>query len=487
MIAAPSVGRGGRTLRRALFVVPLLSLLTAGCAEFSLDGGMGPVSAGVKQEIGKNVGKIATEEETRRAREQVDALIGEPLSADAAVQIALLNNRGLQAAFNDLGISEAAYVQASLPPNPGISLSRLAGTGVVEVEFRLIGNLLALATLPKRTEIAARQFEQARYRAVEVTLRLAVETRRTHVRTIAASQRVALLEQARFVADAAARLMIKLGETGAANKLDQNRLAAFYAELSAQLAQARLKARGDREALTRLLGFWGKDLDYKLPAQLPPLPGSPETMTNVEIDAVKRRVDLIIARYEVVTMAKSFKLSEATRYVSLLQLAGIYNSEQASSDVGTFETINRFGFDLEVSIPIFDTGEAKLRAARETYMAAVNRLAERAVNARSEARAAYDAYRSTYDIARFYQGRVLPLRQAISNEVLLRYNGMLVDVFELLIDARERIGANAAALDALRDFYLATADLQGALIVGGGASPAGEGSQPGPSAPSAAH
>ena len=444
----------------------LAVLLLAGCAQFSADGGMATVSASVKQETGKDVAKLAGAAETQRARAQVDALVQAPLDAEAAVQIALLNNRGLQAAFNELGISEAAYVQASLPPNPGISLSRLAGTGVVEVEFRLIGNLLALATLPQRSEIAARQFEQAKYRAVEATLRLAVDTRRAYFRAVADGQRTALLEQSRAAADAATRTMIQLGESGAANTLDQSRLAAFYAELSAQLAQARLKARGNREALTRFMGLWGSDLDYRLPQQLPALPAEPETRTNVEIEAVRRRVDLIIARQEVGTLAKSFKLDEATRYVSLLQLAGIYNGETTNNDVGTFDNVQRLGLDLDVSIPIFDSGEARLRGARETYMRAVNRLAERSINARSEARSAYDAYRSTWDIARFYQSRVLPLRRTISNEVLLRYNGMLVDVFELLIDARERVAANSASLEALRDFYLATADLQAALIVG---------------------
>ena len=444
----------------------LAILVLAGCAQFSADGGMGTVSASVKQETGKGVAKLAGAAETQRARAQVDTLVQAPLDVEAAVQIALLNNRGLQAAFNELGISEAAYVQASLPPNPGISLSRLAGTGVVEVEFRLIGNLLALATLPQRSEIAARQFEQAKVRAVEATLRLAVDTRRAWFRAVAAGQRAALLEQSRTAADAATRTMIQLGESGAANTLDQSRLAAFYAELSAQLAQARLKARGDREALTRFMGLWGSDLDFRLPPQLPALPAEPETRTNVEIEAVRRRVDLIIARQEVGTLAKSFKLDEATRYVSLLQLAGIYNGETTNNEVGTFDNVQRLGLDLDVSIPIFDSGEARLRGARETYMRAVNRLAERAINARSEARSAYDAYRSTYDIARFYQGRILPLRQTISNEVLLRYNGMLVDVFELLIDARERIAATSASLEALRDFHLATADLQAALIVG---------------------
>jgi outer membrane protein TolC len=461
-------------MTRFSLIALLMALATAGCAEFTLDGGMSPVSASVRQETGKDVVKISTPDEARRAREQVAALLAEPLTSDAAIQIALLNNRGLQAAFNELGISEAAYVQASLPPNPRFSISRLAGIGFVEFEFQLIGNLLALATLPKRTEIAARQFEEARYRAVEATLRLGVETRRAHIHAIAAQQRVRLLEQARFAADAAARMMVKLGETGAASKLDQARVAAFYAELSAQLSHARLRARAERETLAQKLGLWGTDLDFKLPPQLDALPRMPDTLTNVEVEAVRRRVDLVVARHEVVTMAKAFGLNESTRYISLLELAGIHKNETETSEAGEETTKRRWGLELTIEIPIFDTGEARTRSARETYMRSVNRLAEKAIIARSQARVAYDAYRATYDLSRFYQTRVVPLRQEISNEVLLRYNGMLIDVFEVLVDARERISVNVSALDALRDFHLATADLQAALIVGGAPSPGGE-------------
>ena len=61
-------------------------------------------------------------------------------------------------------------------------------------------------------------------------------------------------------------------------------------------------------------------------------------------------------------------------------------------------------------------------------MAAANRLAERAVNVRSEAREAYLRYRGNYDLARHYQSRVLPLQKTIQDEALLQYSGMLVDV-----------------------------------------------------------
>ncbi|MGD9883427.1 MAG: TolC family protein, partial [Reyranella sp.] len=337
----------------------------------------------------------------------------------------------------------------------------------------LVGNLLAAATLPARTEIAKREFEEARYRAIATTLSLSVDARRAYIRAVAARQRLALLEQSREAADASARMMKQLGETGGANKLDQGRVAVFYAELSAQVAQARLAVAKEREALNRLLGLWGTDLDYTLPARLPALPKAAEPVADVEVEAMRRRVDLIVLRYEIVTLAKSAKFVDATRYMSFLELGGGFRNELENNDAGEQTSKNRYGLELGIVIPIFDTGEARVTTAREIYMRAVNRLAERSINARSEARAAYMAYRASYDIARFYETRILPLRRQISEELLLRYNGMLVDVFELLAEERERINSAIASLDALRDYHLAVADLQAALIVGGTVPPSG--------------
>lgn len=457
-----------------VILAAVLGLLAAGCAKFTDDGGMAPVTDGVRKEIGKEAAKLSSPEDHRRARERVQVFLAEPLSEEGAVQVALLNNRGLQAAYNDLGVSEAEYVQTSLPPNPAITVGRTIGTGnFAEIGFQLVGNLLAFATLPRRTEIAKREFEEARYRAVATTLSLTIDVRRAYIRAIASQQRLALLEQARQTADASARMMKQLGETGAANKLDQARVSVFYADLSAQVAQARLSASSTREALNRLLGLWGTDLAYTLPARLPALPAAADTLADVEVEAMRRRVDLIILRYEIVTLAKSVGFVNATRYLSFLELGLGYRNEVETNDTGEPSSRNRYGLELGIVIPIFDTGEARTVTAREIYMRAVNRLTERSVNARSEARVAYTTYRATYDIARYYQVRIVPLRRQISAEVLLRYNGMLVDVFEVLIEERERISANVASLDALRDYHLATADLQAALIVGGTVPPSG--------------
>ena len=142
------------------------------------------------------------------------------------------------------------------------------------------------------------------------------------------------------------------------------------------------------------------------------------------------------------------------------------------------EKIKRRGLEIEFQIPIYDFGATAIRNAEEIYMAAANRLAERAVNVRSEARESYVRYRGNYDLARHYQSRVLPLRKTIQDESLLQYSGMLVDVTTLITDARARILSNVDAINARRDFWIAATDLKAALVGGGGGGGGGEGAVP---------
>src|SRR5262249_54567130 len=152
-------------------------------------------------------------------------------------------------AYNELGLAEAVMVAASLPPNPTVSLSRISTPIEVEIERRIVTNLLALATLPARADIAADRFQQAKLRAALETLRAAAETRRAYYRAVAARELARFLDQAKSAAETATRLAKRLGETGAMNKLDQAREQVFYAEVTAQLATARQRAASERERL----------------------------------------------------------------------------------------------------------------------------------------------------------------------------------------------------------------------------------------------
>jgi outer membrane protein TolC len=193
------------------------------------------------------------------------------------------------------------------------------------------------------------------------------------------------------------------------------------------------------------------------------LPTRPASLSSIEIDAVSRRVDLQAARIELEALAKSYGLTQATRFLSMLEVAGI-SKKTRDPEVGT---IRERGIDVQLQIPIFDFGEVRVRQAEAAYMQAVNRLTEKAVNVRSEARDAYRTYRASYDIASHYQREVLPLRKIISDESQLRFSAMQIDVFALLQEARQRIAALRAAIEAKRAFWLAKAELIVAVNGGG--------------------
>lgn len=434
----------------------------AACASFSPDAGMRVVDDVVTPSLNAHAAKLSTDEDVIAARARTQQLLKAPLSAGSAVRVALLNNKGLQVAYNQLGIAEAVMVEASRPPSPTFSLSRISTPVELDIERRIVVDILALATLPARAEIAADRFRQAQLRAAQETLRVAMEARRSYYRAVAAGQTVAAFGDAVSAAEAAAKLAKELAETGALNKLDQAREDAFQADLTIQLVAARRDAGGERERLIRALGLPDDTPHFRLPGALPPLPGRRRTRPAVESEALKRRVDLQIARIGLETLARSYGLTKATRFVSLVNLSGASRTQiEPSGPHGTGG-----GVDVELQVPIFDFGEARLRQAGETYMQAVNRLAELSVTARSEARDAYQRYRASYDIAAQYRARVLPLRKTISDETTLRYGAMQIDVFALLTEAQRRIAANIAAIGAQRNFWLATTDLDAAIVGG---------------------
>jgi outer membrane protein TolC len=297
---------------------------------------------------------------------------------------------------------------------------------------------------------------------------------RQHAPTTAPSpptKRCDSFEESRLSAEAVSDVAKQLGETGAMSKLDQAREHVFYAEVSGQVGTARLRQRSERERLNRALGLWGNDTKFALPRRLAALPSKPQSLASVEQEAVLRRADLVIARMELDILALELGLTRKTRFIDALAVAGISKTEKdVITDRGQaeFDKIRRGGFELDIQIPMYDFGEARVRRAEETYMQAVNRLLDRAVTVRSEAREAYQNYRGAYDIARHYEREVLPLRQIISDETMLNYNAMIRDLFALLGEARARITANVQAIEARRDFWLATVDLHAAIIGGGG-------------------
>ncbi len=476
--------RLGRFNLAAAIGVPLVLAGCATNAEYSAkDAGFATVDAKVSTAATKKSVWIQNREQADKVNAEVKALLKrKTIDADTAVQIALLNNKGLQAAYADLGDASADAWQATLFLNPTVSIGT-TGIGTPElqayeaIEGLVTTNILALLTRDKNIAVADARFRQAQLTAALSTLQLAAETRRAWIETVAAWETVGQLSQAQAAADASSELAAKLGETGAMGKGNQAREHVFNAELAGQAAEARLAARLAKENLTRLMGLWGADVDYQVPNRLPNLPKTLARRDSIEAEALKRRVDLQIARLDLEAVAKSYQLTEATRYVTDLELVAGAETEREREDHDTkVETTGQF--ELEFVIPIFDTGSARMRKAELAHMRAANLLAEKAVNIRSEARSAYGAYRSRYEIARHYRNNVVPLRTKIEEEATLSYNGMITSTFELLADVRAKVNSTVLAVNAKRDFWLADADLMTAIHGGGSGGSAGAAAAP---------
>ncbi len=430
--------------------------LLSACTGVSPDGGFGAVQRSTQQHLSKEVVWARSTEDLEGIERRVTQLLAKPLVVDDAVQVALLNNRGLQARLQDLGITEAEVVQAGRLPNPGFTWGRTARGEEREIDRGLHVNLARLILMPLTNHVQARRLQQTQGEVAAAVLALAAETRKAYYHALAAEEGQRYAAQVMQAAQASAELARRMEQVGNFNKLQRAREQSFYAEASLKLAHAQQLQMSTRERLTRLLGLWGPATAFAMPARLPDLPAAPLDLPDVEQVALAQRLDVQGAKLAAEQTASNLGLTRTRRFINVLELGLVRNG---SNDLPT-----QRGWEVSLELPLFDWGGARVARAQAVYMQSVHLAAEAAINARSEVREAYQGYRLAYDIARHHREEMVPLQQRIAQENLLRYNGMLIGVFELLADARSQIAGVNASIQALRDFWIAQADLDMALI-----------------------
>jgi outer membrane protein TolC len=397
----------------------------------------------------------------QQARVWVDTLLQQPLAEDGAVRIALAYSPAYQALLADQSAASARITQSARLPNPVFAFERLLreGSGGRELEINrsLTLALLNLLTLPRTLQLADLRQQQLQLQAAAELLRTVTEVRQAWVQAVSAQQRLDYFKQVMDAAEASAELAKRMQATGSFSRLQQAREQAFYADAQSGQLRARLNAETTREELVRKLGLDdAQQQALKLPDHLPALPAAAQEESKVLQAAINDRLDVQLARAELDHVAKSQGLVTVTSYVDGLHLKGERNS-------ATGLPVQK-GYEVEFPLPVFDWGDARRDEVAARYLAALNRTAEVGINARSQTRQAYAAYHAAFELARHYQDEIVPLRKAIAEEMLLKYNGMLIGVFELLADAREQIGSVIGALDAQRDFWLADAALHATLL-----------------------
>ncbi|MFN7277698.1 MAG: TolC family protein, partial [Betaproteobacteria bacterium] len=433
----------------------------AGCAGLGREAGFDAMASAAAQRVGATPAWPRDDAGRQRVDDEVAQLLAQTLTADDAVQVAVLQNPALQAVYGQLGVAEAELLQAGRLPNPRFRTTRTASEESFKYETALTLPLGALLTLPAVLGMEQRRFEAVRLQVTDRVLAVAADTREAWVAAVAAQQELHYLEQVREAAEASAVLAQRMARVGHFSQLDQLREQAYLADARVQLGRARGAALAAHERLMRLLGV-DNPVRVRLPERLPELPPQPGEDGELERFALGQRLDVQAAKADAAATARALGLSRAIGMVNTLELGPARLAEQG-------EPLKR-GYEVSVEIPIFDWGGARVARAQAVYLQAAARVGETAVNARSEVRESAAAWREAGALARQYRDEIVPLRRRISEQNWLRYNGMLISVFELLADAREQVNAAQGSIGALRDYWLAEARLRRAL---GGRLPAG--------------
>lgn len=437
------------------------ALALAGCAAPNMDAAMreagtlaAPVAGAAKAELARNPSQ--REDAARRAAE----LLSKPLTADGAVQLALTNSPAFQAALAESWGELAAARQRGLPGGVAFAFERLREGADLELGRLLSVGLFDLMTLPQRARISQVQSGQARARMAGVIVDQATAARQAWVRAVAAREAEVYAVHVRDAAQASAELARRMQQVGNFTKLQAARQHLFYADATSRLASARQAAVSAREELVRQLGLTDAQARaLKLPERLPDLPKAPKGPEEVSQALASQRLDARLARLELDAVGRSRGVDLVSSLVDVE-----LGTRRDTRFEGNGEKSTTRGWELELRLPLFDWGSTRAAALDARSLAAANRYEAVSRSASSQARESYWAYRTAFDQARHQRDQIVPLRRTISEENVLRYNGMLIGVFELLADARDQVSGVISAIEASRDFWLADAALSSTLI-----------------------
>ena len=448
-------------VRLNLLATAVAGLALAGCAAPNVDTAIreatqlaGPVA----REGGVVLNR--TDEQRAEAGGRATELLALDLTMDGAAQLAVVNSPAFQAALATGWGELSAANQRGLPGNPIFTFERLRDGNGLELGRLLSIGLVDLVTLPQRRAVARIEGVRARVRLAGIIVDQANSARQAWIKAVAAREVERYAEQVRDTADASAELGRRMQRAGNFTKLQAARQHLFYADATSRLAMAQQVTVSAREELTRMLGLTDAQArELKLPDRLPELPKAPLVAMEVSKAAADQRLDLKLARLELEAAGKSRGVDLLTSVVDV-ELGGRHDTNFDAAGGRS----NRNGYELDIRLPLFDWGTARRASLDARSLAAANRFEAASRAASSQARESYSSYRTAYDLARHQRDEVVPLRKIISEENGLRYNGMLIGVFELLADARDQVSGVIAAIEAQRDFWLADAALWSTLI-----------------------
>src|SRR2546425_7097895 len=446
--------KGRRTMKlRKLFLVSGTVAL-ASCAHVDPNPAFQELANTVHLRTGKRVQWNRGSAEDTEAQAAVASLLSRPLTAGSAVQVALLNNHKLQATYEELGIAQADMVEAGLLRNPIFTFERRFPGQALEMD--VLKEFIDILLLPLRKRIAPAQFEAAKLRVGHEILNLAGEVRAAFYEHQGDQQLVDLRKTVAEATERSAETALRMQQAGNLKNLDLATEQASHAQAKIELSKAQSEAVQTREKLNKLMGAFGAQTNWTVASRLPELPGGEVSTSQLESRAIQQRLDLAAARQQFIAEARACGIARAEAILEKAEFGAHYEREIEGG-------VHSIGPSVNVPIPIFNQGQpasarasAKMRQAEQRYFAL-------AADIRSDVRAARDKMLLSRRQVEYFKSTALPTRTRVTEESQLEYNAMQIGPFQLLQAKQEEVKTGAESVEALRDYWVAHAELEKAV------------------------
>jgi outer membrane protein, heavy metal efflux system len=416
------------------------------------------VQSSVNERIGKRVEWRKDAEADAEISQTVHALLRGTITADRAVQIALLNNRELQATFEEIGIANADLIEAGLLKNPMFDVSARfpdRPPSATNLEFGVVQDFLDLLMIPIRKKVAANELARAELKVGDAVLQLAAEVKTAFYALQGKQMLFGRLGALGNTYGAALELTQRQHEAGNINDLELANQQSTYSQSKLDAAQVAKEMRSDREKLNRLMGVWGTQTEWTIADELPGISGRDLPTERLESLAIAQRLDLAASKAEVGAVVQSLGLTKTYRYVGAIEF-GVNTEKSPDRQRVTGPT-------LRLELPIFNQGKGRI-ARLEAQLRQAERLLEaQAIDIRSEVREARDRLLAEKDLAIYYRDELVPERKRVLDLTLTNYNAMLKGPYDLLLARQNELAAERGYIDALRDYWIARTDLERAV------------------------
>jgi len=390
--------------------------------------------------------------------ETVARLLKRPLTVSSAVQIALLNNRHLQATFEEVGIAKSDVLEAVTVPNPTVDFDvqfPVAASTVNRYAWLVAQDFVRILLIPLKKRIAEEKLQAVELRTADQVLEVVADVKKAYF-TVQADQEILTRIKTIQESNAAALdLAQKQFEAGNITDLALLQTQTAYSEGRLDVAKAETEMRAHREELNRLLGAWGAQTEWKIEGELPAVSGSDFPVRHLESLAIAQRSDLQASHRELTSLASALGLTKVYRWVPVLDF-GFTGEKDVDGALN-------MGPSFRLEVPIFNQGQARISRGEAELRQASSKFEALAVDIRSEVRELRDKLICLRDMVKYYHDNVLPTHGQIISRSLSQYNAMQLSPYGLFQAKAAQVVAERESITTLRDYWITRAELERAV------------------------